>query len=106
MCRGEAGARLTERARHPMLALEEDVPEVRAWLEALAAAAARPDDDVARLVHVAHILEWKYLEGLPVSAIAARLKTTPKAAESLLTRAREAFRAGFAALTTPLSLDR
>lgn len=119
MCRREAGARLAERGRHPMLGLEEDVPEVRARLEALAAAAARSDDDVARreiarLVHVAldvlpsrygDVLEWKYLEGLPVSAIAARLQTTPKAAESLLTRARHAFREGFAAITTPRSSD-
>lgn len=38
------------------------------------------------------VLEWKYIEGLPVNAIAERLEVTPKAAESLLTRARGAFR--------------
>ena len=43
-------------------------------------------------------LEWKYVEGLPVVEIAARLAVSPKAAESLLTRAREAFRDAFATL--------
>ena len=39
------------------------------------------------------VLEWKYIDGLPVQEIARRLAIGPKAAESLLTRAREAFRA-------------
>ncbi len=38
-------------------------------------------------------LAWKYLEGLPVKEIAVRLKVGPKAAESVLTRARQSFRA-------------
>ncbi len=42
--------------------------------------------------HYGRALEWKYLEELPVNEIAARLGVTPKAAESLLTRARQAFR--------------
>ncbi len=37
-------------------------------------------------------LEWKYLEGLRVEEIAARLQTTVIAAQSLLARARTAFR--------------
>jgi RNA polymerase sigma-70 factor (ECF subfamily) len=41
-------------------------------------------------------LEWKYIEGLSVAEIAGRLKVGPKAAESLLTRARNAFRDLFA----------
>ncbi|MCZ6618140.1 MAG: RNA polymerase sigma factor [Gammaproteobacteria bacterium] len=40
-------------------------------------------------------LEWKYLEGLSVSEIAARLGTGSIAAQSLLARARRAFRRGF-----------
>ena len=43
-------------------------------------------------------LEWKYLEELSVDDIAVRLQCTPKAAESLLTRARDAFRDAFAAV--------
>ena len=59
-------------------------------------------EEVARRVHLvldvlpshyARALEWKYLERLPVREIAARLSVGPKAAESLLTRAREAFKA-------------
>lgn len=45
--------------------------------------------------HYAQALEWKYLERLSVQEIAARMKVPPKAAESLLTRARQAFRTGY-----------
>ena len=38
------------------------------------------------------VLEWKYVDGLSVKQIAQRLGVGPKAAESLLTRARGAFR--------------
>ena len=38
------------------------------------------------------VLEWKYIHGLTVAEIAARLKMGVKAVESLLTRARQAFR--------------
>lgn len=40
-------------------------------------------------------LEWKYGEGLTVEEIGVRLGTSTKAAESLLTRARIAFRRAF-----------
>jgi RNA polymerase sigma-70 factor (ECF subfamily) len=98
--------------------LIEDTPEVRAALESSGVMLEDPGEafdraEVGRLVQVAldqlpshygNALEWKYLEGLPVKEIATRLKLSPKAAESLLTRARDAFRDGFAALTrTPRS---
>lgn len=63
--------------------------------------------EVARLVHVtldhvpphySQILEWKYSDGLSVKEIADQLGISPKAAESLLTRARQAFRDGFGSL--------
>jgi len=41
--------------------------------------------------HYARALEWKYLDHLSVNEIAVRLEVGPKAAESLLTRARRAF---------------
>ena len=44
------------------------------------------------------VLEWKYIHGLSVKEIARRIGRGPKAAESLLTRAREAFRDGFCTL--------
>lgn len=49
--------------------------------------------------HQARALEWKYLEGLSVREIAQRSELGEKAAESLLTRARIAFRAAFEELT-------
>jgi RNA polymerase sigma-70 factor, ECF subfamily len=61
-------------------------------------------DETATLVHMtldllpshyAQALEWKYVDGLAVEEIAERLGTTAKAAESLLTRARGAFRARY-----------
>lgn len=42
--------------------------------------------------HYAQALEWKYVEGASVEQIATRLGVSAKAAESLLTRARGAFR--------------
>lgn len=60
--------------------------------------------ETAELVHAvldlmpasyARAVEWRYVEGLAVGEIAQRLETGYKAAESLLSRAREAFRANF-----------
>jgi RNA polymerase sigma-70 factor, ECF subfamily len=48
--------------------------------------------------HYGDVLEWKYVDGLEVEAIAARLNTTAIAAQSLLARARNAFRSAFAEL--------
>jgi len=91
----------------------EDTPEIRAALESVAAMFDDPDlafhrAEIGRLVHVVldrlpeHYgcaLEWKYLEGRSVREIADRLQLSPKAAESLLTRARGAFRDAFVSLT-------
>lgn len=114
-CRHEISAfyRRTGRNR-AVVDLVEDDPEVAAALESLAAAsdagveAAMRREDTARLVHLlldrlppryAAALEWKYIEGLSVHEIAARFDLTAKAAESMLSRAREAFREGFSILT-------
>lgn len=45
--------------------------------------------------HYARALEWKYVERLPVAEIARRLGMETKATESLLGRARQAFRASY-----------
>jgi RNA polymerase sigma-70 factor, ECF subfamily len=91
-----------------MVAVEDDAG-VRAALESLEA----PDDDpelavrrveLSRLVQTVldrlptrygDALEWKYVEGLSVEAIATRLHVGTLAAQSLLQRARAAFRDGF-----------
>jgi RNA polymerase sigma-70 factor (ECF subfamily) len=116
ICRNEIHAWRERRgAAHREVELTEDAPAVRAALETLAASASAaqgPEEslrrrELGRLVQVAldclppsygDVLEWKYIEGLPVKEIAARLNLGPKAAESLLTRARQAFREGFAVL--------
>ncbi len=94
---------------------EVDLTEVEETSAAELAAVAPEAPEVAalrseasRLVHAAldelpphygQVLEWKYLEDLPVKEIASRLELGPKAAESLLTRAREAFRRVHSRLT-------
>ncbi len=41
------------------------------------------------------ILEWKYVYGYSIKEIAEKIQRSPKATESLLTRARIAFREAF-----------
>ena len=95
--------------RQPALRPLDDDPDVRAALESLASG-DRPDSafDGLRITERVQItldslpdrygdlLEWKYLQGLSVNEIAERIASTPKAVESMLTRARQAFREGFA----------
>lgn len=114
ICRNEIRRHFRRRGRAPsQVDLAEDLPQVRGALDSLAASLATPETtvargEVARLVHATldhlpphygHALEWKYLDGLSVKEIARRLKLAPKAAESLLTRARAAFRDGYSSAT-------
>ena len=113
-CRHEISAWYAKEQRQPAtLGLVEDLEEVQAAVDSIA---VHPGDspelaarrkELARIIRVAldrlpphygNVLEWKYIDELPVNEIAARLKLGPKAAESLLTRAREAFRDAFTAL--------
>ena len=82
---------------------------VEARLPGLAPPAAGPEQallerESGELVHAVldqlpprygRALEWKYLERLSVDEIGARLEIGTKAAESLLSRARAAFREGY-----------
>jgi RNA polymerase sigma-70 factor (ECF subfamily) len=113
-CRHEISAHYDRHRRGvPETPLVEDTPEIRAALESIGIARGdTPDEqlrrqELARLVRVTlnslpprygDALEWKYIQELSVSDIAARLSLAPKAAESLLTRARQAFRDGFTTL--------
>ena len=113
-CRHEMSAHFKQLNRHPTVGLLEDSPEVLSVLESLAQTLDDPEEsllrsEVSRLVQVtldylppkyADALEWKYIQGLKVNEIAEKLRIGPKAAESLLTRAREAFRDGFETLIT------
>jgi RNA polymerase sigma-70 factor (ECF subfamily) len=110
ICRRELTAHWTRTQRQPPPLLPEDDVEVRAILEQIADMGDDPERalqrrEVAQLVqatldflpgHYGDVLEWKYVEGLAVAEIAERLRSTPKAIESMLTRARKAFRDAFA----------
>ena len=112
ICRREIAAWQKRTGRRVMVSIEDGDRNLRAALDSIGAAAAAPDArlaraDTGRIVQLAldHLpprysraLEWKYLEELSVDDIAGRLQCTPKAAESLLTRARHAFRDAFAAV--------
>jgi RNA polymerase sigma-70 factor (ECF subfamily) len=115
LCRREMSARWDEnRAWSAAPRLAEDDPAIRAALEALLA--SEPPDparaaDRAQLresilaaldylpAPYGDVLEWKYLRDLSMGEIAQRLGRSPKAVESLLTRAREAFREAFSLLS-------
>ena len=92
----------------------DDHPEMQAVLELLSTAdtewpeAEASRRDAQRLVqsvldylpdHYGNALEWKYVEGLSVAEIAERMGAGQKAVESLLTRARNAFRRAMGALS-------
>jgi RNA polymerase sigma-70 factor, ECF subfamily len=110
-CRREVTAWFERTGKVPRVSLADDTPDTRAVLDAIAAL-SRDDpeqeyqrSEVARLVHATldHLpskysdaLVWRYLEGTPVEEISRRLGLGYKATESLLTRARQAFREGFA----------
>jgi RNA polymerase sigma-70 factor, ECF subfamily len=109
ICRHEISAHWQRAGRRPERSLADDVPEIRAALEAMARDAGNPyqqlvQRDLAERVHLAldylphpygDVLEWKYIRGLSVQEIGVRLNSTPKAVESMLSRARDAFREGF-----------
>lgn len=103
-------------ADRTLVALEND-PSVRAALESLEwAELAEPQQAMEHqqqreLVHAAldylppryaALLEMKYVEELPVEQIAQRLGVTATAAQSLLARARAAFREAHDVLTSGL----
>jgi RNA polymerase sigma-70 factor, ECF subfamily len=109
ICRREI-AHHVRRSGHAVAVLPEDDLEVRAHLETLAADVDSIPDrsleiaETSRLVQLTldylpgrygDVLEWKYLYGWSVAEIAGQLSVSEKAAESVLTRARAAFREAF-----------
>ena len=103
-CRNEIRMGFRSKKRQPkVVELEEDVASDRDPPEG---ALARKEE--VRHVHAvldllppryARALEWKYVERVSVKEIAERLRLGAKAAESLLTRARQAFRDGYERLS-------
>jgi RNA polymerase sigma-70 factor, ECF subfamily len=114
IARREIGAWLERAGRSPETALVEDDPRVRLALDAAAALVHTDPEseagrrELSRRVQLTldslperygQVLEWKYIEGVSVDEIARRLGSGYKAAESQLTRARQAFRDAFTAVT-------
>ena len=118
IARNELGdwARRHSRYRQHIV-LTEDYPEIRAAVDSLL---APPVDgpgrqyqkyEMARLIQVAldrlpprygDALEWKYIQGRSVKEIAERMELSPEAAQSLLARAKRAFREIYATLARPV----
>jgi RNA polymerase sigma-70 factor (ECF subfamily) len=115
LCRREMSERWRDApGQRAAVPLTEDDPQVRAALESLLASstgdplADTQRDKLRDTIRAAldylpapygDILEWKYLRDLSIAEIARRLGRSPKAAESLLTRARDAFRETFSVMT-------
>lgn len=107
ICRNEVVEYLRSRRRGGDFTLIDDHPQLRAAVESIEApeeydlVRAYGREETARLVRVVldrlpagygDALEWKYLEGDSVEAIGRRLGIGTIAAQSLLARARVAFR--------------
>ena len=93
----------------------DDNDEIRTALEAISAMATHDPlesashaqlESIVRAVldylprRYGDVLEWKYMEGYSIKEIAERLSIGQKAAESMLSRARTAFRDGLLAIAS------
>jgi RNA polymerase sigma-70 factor (ECF subfamily) len=114
VCRSQISAHFRRRSRRPEESLDTGGPadSEDGWRAAeFADAGDDPETALARLQEAAQVhttldelpehyrqaLTWKYHDEMTTQDIADRLGMTAKAAESLLTRARRAFRRDFAA---------
>lgn len=109
ICRSEISTHFRKQRREPLIEAVDERPDLQAMVESLADQGLGPEGDLERResallvqqtldelpARYGRALEWKYLEGLSVKEIADRLEVGPKAAESILTRARDAFRNAF-----------
>jgi RNA polymerase sigma-70 factor (ECF subfamily) len=118
ICRNEITDRQRRSARlREHVVLTEDFPEIRAAVDSFRAPATDEPaknyqkHEAARLIQVAldrlpprygDALEWKYIEGFSVKEIAARLEVSPEAAQSLLARAKRAFKELYSTMAKPV----
>jgi RNA polymerase sigma-70 factor (ECF subfamily) len=105
-CRNEIAAHFRRLGRRPREVELERAAEADPAGAFPTSASAGPEERLLRieaseLVHItldrlprsyALAMEWRYLEGLSVTEVAQRLKSSYKTTESLLSRARAAFR--------------
>jgi RNA polymerase sigma-70 factor (ECF subfamily) len=107
VARSQVSAFYKRAQKHKDLLLIEDDLQVQAQVEAMSSElsadpeASRDQQQHANLIHYmldslpgdyGRILEWKYVEGWSVEEIAQRLESSPTAIQSMLARARTAFR--------------
>ena len=103
-CRFELSAYFRQHKKQPLLI--DDQPELKAQLESFAIALQQEPEnqmlksELNKLVHLtldnlperyAKVVELKYIQGYSVKEIALFIDCTPKAVESLLSRARPLF---------------
>jgi RNA polymerase sigma-70 factor, ECF subfamily len=117
ICRNEISSWYRKHGRAEELTVSiDDNPAVRGALESFGLevqnnlAQAHALKDMVQLTldylpdNYAKALEWKYLEGLSVKEISQRLGVGLIATQSILARARRAFRSGFSDLQQELAL--
>ncbi|HUL83759.1 MAG TPA: sigma-70 family RNA polymerase sigma factor [Gammaproteobacteria bacterium] len=122
ICRNEINdyvARIARERKH--VVLTEDLPDVRAAVDALTAPSSdEPEQTFRRLettrliqvaldrlpAHYGNALEWKYVYGFSVEEIAAKLGLGLDATQSVLARAKRAFHEVYGALTKDLVVAR
>lgn len=119
ICRNEITAYFRKQDQQSIMVREDDT-EIRGILETLEASdeskptASFEKTEVQRLVQVtldhlptkyANALEWKYIEGFSVNEIADRLNIGPLAAQSILARARTAFREAIESINALGTMD-
>jgi RNA polymerase sigma-70 factor (ECF subfamily) len=121
ICRNETSNWLRQQMRlRERVVLTEDIPEVRAAVDSFQAPVDDGPDagyeriERIRLIQVAldqlpakygDVLEWKYVEGRSVKEISEQLKIGQEATQSLLARAKRAFREVYATLMDGMSSD-
>jgi RNA polymerase sigma-70 factor (ECF subfamily) len=115
ICRNEINDHVERTAREQRhVVLTEDLPDVRAAVDAIAAPASDEPEahfrrlEATRLIQVAldqlpanygNALEWKYVYGFSVQEIAAKLGVGVEAAQSVLARAKRSFQEVYGTLT-------
>jgi len=110
VARSQVSAHYRRNKKHENLVLIEDNIHVQTEVEAMVASLHDTPDGIAEEVqhsHLVHymldslpsdygkVLEWKYIEGFSVEEIATQLETTNTAVQSMLARARDAFRKAY-----------
>jgi RNA polymerase sigma-70 factor (ECF subfamily) len=118
ICRNEINDHISRVARErEHVVLIEDLPDIRAAVDALAAPPSdEPEANFRRLettrliqvaldrlpTHYGDALEWKYVYGFSVDEIADKLGIGLEAAQSILARAKRAFHDVYGALSRDL----